>query len=142
MDANQLFTFANTFAFLSWIPLIVAPYNPRIRNSLFGISVVLLAALYTFLFAGFFDPSSMQSFSTLDGLMSLFSSKEAVLVGWVHYLAFDLLTGLYVAQNAQKNGLNPWIIRPLFLFVFMAGPVGFLLYTLVRTVAKRSYHFE
>ena len=142
MDTNQLFAFANTFAFLSWIPLIVAPYNPRIRNSLFGISVVLLAALYTFLFAGFFDPGAMQSFSTLDGLMSLFSSREAVLVGWVHYLAFDLLTGLYVAQNAQKNALNPWIIRPLFLFVFMAGPVGFLLYTLVRTIAKRSYHFE
>jgi len=142
MDTNQLFTFVNTFAFLSWIPLIAAPYNPRIRNALFGISVVLLAALYALLFARFFDPSSMRSFSTLDGLMSLFSSKEAVLVGWIHYLAFDLLTGLYVAQNAQKNALNPWIIRPLFLFIFMAGPIGFLLYTLVRTIVKRTYQFE
>ena len=89
----------------------------------------------------YFNAESFQSFSTLSGLLSLFSTKEAVLLGWIHYLAFDLLAGLYISKDAEKNKLDPWLIRPVFIFTFMAGPLGFLLYTIIRTVTIRKYHF-
>ena len=79
MDADQIFKIANSFAFFSWIPLLIAPFNARIRNVLLGTTVTLLSLTYALLFFQTFDASAMESFSTLDGLMSLFSSKEAVL---------------------------------------------------------------
>ena len=97
--------------------------------------------LYSSLFVTTFDPRVMESFSTLDGVTGLFSQKEAVLVGWIHYLAFDLLAGIFVARDAQKNEVNPWVIRPLFLFIFMAGPLGFALYMIIKSMLKKSYRF-
>ena len=119
MDADQIFKIANSLAFFSWIPLLIAPFNARLRNVLLGTTVTLLSLTYALLFFQTFDAGAMESFSTLDGLMSLFSSKEAVLIGWIHYLAFDLLTGIFIAKNAEKHELNPWIVRPIFLFTFM-----------------------
>jgi len=142
MDADQIFKIANSLAFFSWIPLLVVPFNARIRNVLLGTTITLLSLTYALLFFQTFDAGAMESFSTLDGLMSLFSSKEAVLIGWIHYLAFDLLTGIFIAKNAEKHELNPWIVRPIFLFTFMAGPLGFLLYVIYKTAATRKYSFE
>lgn len=37
---------------------------------------------------------SIDDFKTLDGLLKLFSNKGALFGGWVHYIAFDLWTGM------------------------------------------------
>ena len=141
MDVDRIFIFASSIAFISWSLLFIYPYSTRIRQILYGGVVTCFSLLYTGLFISYFDPESFQSFSTLSGLVSLFSNKEAVLLGWIHYLAFDLLAGLYISQDAEKNKLGPWIIRPMFFFTFMTGPLGFLLYTIIRTVKVRKYHF-
>ena len=39
MDADQIFKITNSLAFFSWIPLLIAPFNARIRNVLLGITV-------------------------------------------------------------------------------------------------------
>ncbi|MDA8820226.1 ABA4-like family protein [Schleiferiaceae bacterium] len=141
MTADRIFILASSIAFISWSLLFIYPYSTRIRQILYGGVVTCFSLLYTGLFISYFDPESFQSFSTLSGLISLFSNKEAVLLGWIHYLAFDLLAGLYISKDAEKNKLGPWIIRPMFFFTFMTGPLGFLLYTIIRTVKVRKYHF-
>jgi len=142
MDANQIFSIANSLALISWIPLFFTPFNRKVRNVLVGSTVTLLSAAYAVLFFQTFDAGALESFSTLDGLMTLFSSEEAVLIGWIHYLAFDLLVGISIARNAEKYEFNPWIVRPIFLFTFMAGPLGFLLYVVYKTIAMKKYSFE
>ncbi|MDB2473049.1 ABA4-like family protein [Schleiferiaceae bacterium] len=141
MNADRIFILASSVAFISWSLLFIYPYSTRIRQILYGGVVTCFSLLYTGLFVSYFDPESFQSFSTLSGLISLFSNKEAVLLGWIHYLAFDLLAGLYISKDAEKNKLGPWIIRPMFFFTFMTGPLGFLLYTIIRTVKVRKYNF-
>ena len=141
MNADRIFILASSVAFISWSLLFIYPYSTRIRQILYGGVVTCFSLLYTGLFVSYFDPESFQSFSTLSGLISLFSNKEAVLLGWIHYLAFYLLAGLYISKDAEKNKLGPWIIRPMFFFTFMTGPLGFLLYTIIRTVKVRKYNF-
>ena len=141
MNVDQIFIFASSMAFLSWSFLFIYPSSDSIRQILFGGVVICFSVLYAGLFMSYFNAESFQSFSTLSGLLSLFSTKEAVLLGWIHYLAFDLLAGLYISKDAEKNKLDPWLIRPVFIFTFMAGPLGFLLYTIIRTVTIRKYHF-
>ena len=142
MSAASLFSLANSAAALAWIALLIQPYSPALRSWLYRVVVVGLGLLYAGLFlpaSGALDP---MAFTTLEGIQGLFSQPEAVLVGWVHYLAFDLLAGLYIARDAQKNELNRWLITLPLLFTFMAGPLGFTLYVLVRTSARRHYRFE
>ena len=141
MDVDRIFIFASSIAFISWSLLFIYPYSSRIRQILYGGIVTCFSLLYTGFFICYFDLESFQSFSTLSGLVSLFSNKEADLLGWIHYLAFDLLAGIYISKDAEKNKLNLWIIRPMFLFTFLAGPLGFLLYTIIRTIKVRKYHF-
>jgi hypothetical protein len=77
---------------------------------------------------------NFQDFSSFSGIKNLFSKGRdtALLAGWIHYLAFDLVAGSAVLQDAQqKNIPHRWIILPLF-FCFMLGPVGLLMYWLVR----------
>ena len=141
MNVDQIFIFASSIAFISWSLLFIYPYSTGIRQILYGGVVTCFSLLYTGLFICYFDPESFQSFSTLSGLVSLFSNKEAVLLGWIHYLAFDMLAGLYISKDAEKNKLDPWIIRLMFFFTFVAGPLGFLVYTIIRTVKVRKYQF-
>ena len=140
-STDTLFLASTTITFLAWLILIALPYKRAIHQVLYGVVVLGMGVLYTSLFVQFFDPSSFESFSTLDGLMSLFSSKEAVLLGWVHYLAFDMLAGLYIVRDAEKNNLPPYSITVCLLFTFMAGPLGWTSYIILRTITKRHYNF-
>ena len=140
-NTDSLFLASNTIAFLPWLILIALPYKRAVHQVLYGIIVLGMGILYSALFIQFFEPSSFESLSTLDGLMSLFSSKEAVLLGWIHYLAFDMLAGLYIVRDAEKNNLPPYSITICLLFTFMAGPLGWTSYILLRTITKKHYNF-
>jgi hypothetical protein len=48
----------------------------------------------------------MESFGSLNGVMKLFQDRTLVTAGWVHYLAFDLITGIWIQKNAQKHSIN------------------------------------
>ena len=71
-------------------------------------------------------------FGNLEEVMILFKNPKAVLAGWIHYLVFDLLTGRWIALDAVKNGISKWFVAPCLFFTLMLGPVGFLLYTILK----------
>ena len=76
----------------------------------------------------------MQSFSSLEGVKSMFSSDVAVLTGWVHYLVFDLLIGNWILNQSRKNEIPHLLVVPCLLLCFMFGPAGFLVYQLILMV--------
>lgn len=139
MNPDQLFSLTNAIAFFSWILLIVFPYKKWVSSLLVGLIITLFCMIYSYLVFQSLQPSDFENFSTLDGLMGMFSSKQAVLAGWVHYLAFDMLAGLYIVNNANKLGINRWILIPSLLFTFMMGPFGLLIYLITRTIYTRKY---
>ncbi len=141
MNPDTLFQFANNLALISWILLILFQRREWIKALMIGVSVTLLAMTYTYLLITTFDPEAFESFSSLAGIMELFTNKEAVLAGWIHYLAFDLMAGLYMVNNAKKHGINQWVIVPSLLFTFMMGPLGFLSYLIIRLILTKK-HFQ
>ncbi|GAA4416801.1 hypothetical protein GCM10023187_48600 [Nibrella viscosa] len=76
------------------------------------------------------------SFSTLSGIKSLFNQENAVLVGWIHYLAFDLVAGCWMLRDGQQRTINHFLLIPCLLFCFMLGPTGLLLYLVIRFFRK------
>jgi hypothetical protein len=71
-------------------------------------------------------------FTTLAGIMALFDSPGGATIGWIHYLAFDLFVGIWIARNADVHKISRWLQAPILFFTLMAGPIGLLLYLLLR----------
>ncbi len=139
MSQETIFALANGLALLSWIYLIMAPFSPMTHKLLTGFSVALLSLTYAVLVFQTLQPADFRQFSTLEGISGLMSLPGAALVGWIHYLAFDLMTGIFIAHNAAKHGIKHLVVIPCLLFTFMLGPVGLLLYFMIRWSVSRNY---
>ena len=132
-DAH-LFQYANLVTMLSWIALAVQPRRvaPWLRFAVPG----ALALLYTWAIATSL-PGAEGGFGSLADVKLLFANDRAVLAGWVHYLAFDLFIGCWEVLDAQQRGVRHLLVIPCLALTFMLGPVGLLLYLVIRSVASR-----
>jgi len=142
MSDNALFSLCNALAMFSWIALAVFPRNPWTKRIVQFVVVILFTLIYSVLVGQSLNLQDMQSFGSLTGVMQLFTQPTAVLVGWVHYLAFDLMIGLYILNSGQKHQIHHALLFPCLFFTFMLGPVGLLLFTIVRTVKTKNYWVE
>jgi heme A synthase len=143
MSPDTIFQICSTIAMVGWLLLIIAsPFLQGIDKFLIGVIITIFCIVYAWLIVQVFSPADMKSFGSLDGVMALFQSKTLVTAGWVHYLAFDLMTGIWIKKNSVKYGISHWIIIPCLFFTFMLGPIGLLLYLLIRTIKTKKYFAE
>jgi hypothetical protein len=143
MTPDTIFQLCSTLAMIGWlILLIVSPFWFSTDKLLIGIVIALLSVVYAWLIFGNFDFSDTAKFGTLDGVMSLFTHKALVTAGWVHYLAFDLMVGVWIKRNAVKYGIPHVLVIPCLLLTFMLGPVGLLLYLLIRSLKMKQYFID
>ena len=77
-------------------------------------------------------------FSSLDGVASLFANRWLLLAGWTHYLAFDLLVGVWEVHDSRDRRIPHLLVIPCLALTFMFGPAGWLLYQLIRKSVVRS----
>ncbi|MEO1964608.1 ABA4-like family protein [Hyphomonas sp.] len=78
------------------------------------------------------------SFNTAAGVSQLFSHPLGILVGWSHYLVFDLFVGAWEARDARRRGVAHWMLLPCLFFTLMFGPVGLLLYLVLRQLTGKG----
>jgi hypothetical protein len=133
MNLETVFSMANTLVLPQWLLIIFAPnwrWTQKLANSY--IIPLLLAIVYAYyIFSGIGD-MDFRAFSTLAGVMKLFTIEQGVLAGWIHYLCFDLFVGSWIFKDSLERGSNRIIIAVCLFFCFMLGPIGLLLYLGVR----------
>lgn len=139
MTPDTIFKLCSAIAMIAWLILIVLPKWHSSDKFVIGIIVTLFAIIYTYYIVTNIAVIDMKSFSTLKGVTTLFTNPLAVLLGWVHYLAFDLMVGLFIKKNSLKYGISHWIVIPCMLLTFMFGPIGLLLYLLIRWMYTKQY---
>lgn len=123
---------------ISWIVLMIFPFSKLVQKILFIVTICSFAILYSAFVWPSMNMEVFNDFSSLAGVTKLFSVPEMVLIGWVHYLCFDLMVGLYIVNNAEKLGINRFVIIPSLIFTFMMGPFGLLLYLITRGIIIRK----
>ena len=135
---SSAFRVATAIALTGWLALFAFPLWPHAaRDIVFAIAVALLCSLYVYLVfaARHLDAPGERvkgGFSSLAGVIALFKSPRVVLAGWIHFLAFDLMAGLYIVTDAAERGIaHLWLLPALFL-TLMFGPAGLLLYMAMR----------
>lgn len=139
MKAEQIFSIASSLAMLSWLMLIVLPrWRFTGKIVLNGAIPLLLSPAYLVLIVLFFGKAD-GGFDSLANVMKLFTNEWVVLAGWIHYLAFDLFVGSWEVRDAQAHGISHWFVIPCLLLTFFLGPIGFLLYHILRLfLAKKE----
>jgi hypothetical protein len=81
-------------------------------------------------------------FGTLEGLKTLFSYKPAIIAGWAHYLVFDLFIGAWIVRDAQRRRISHSMIIPILFFSVMIGPLGLLLYLVLRGLRTGAWGLD
>jgi len=137
MTPSEVFSIANMIAMPMWILMILLP-KWKVTRSLIDYKVIplILAVIYAiYIFISLSGGGGMD-FGSLESVMALFTVENAVLAGWVHYLAFDLLVGMWMIDQNKELGIHQLLMAPCLLGTFMLGPVGFLLFMILRGFKK------
>ena len=134
MNWETLFQAANLLAMAGWAILIVGPRRVRPLQLLAAYVIpAVLSAGYFVLVAVYFAGAE-GGYSSLAAVGTLFESEPVRLAGWVHYLAFDLFIGGWIAASADGIGLSRIIQAPVLAATFLFGPVGLLVFLLLQAV--------
>jgi Domain of unknown function (DUF4281) len=141
MNIPLIFSIFNALILPQWLLMIVAPkwkWTLGLVNS-YAIPLCLAVAYAFLVLPSLFGGGQMPDFSSFEGIKNLFKmGNDAVVAGgWFHYLAFDLLVGSWILKDSQKEEIKHGWVIPCLFFTFMSGPVGFLLYQLVKKVLKK-----
>jgi len=140
MTPSTVFSFVNMIALPMWILMILLPKWKVTRFLMdFKVIPVLLAVIYAVYIVQSLIAGGMMDFGTLDSVMALFNTETAVLAGWVHYLAFDLLVGMWLIEQNKKVGIHQAVMALCLLGTFMFGPIGFLLFMIIKTIKSKNH---
>ena len=124
-----LFQICSTAMMLGWVLLLVVP------NWSFGkvisktVVPLFLAVAYSILFVPEYFVRESGGYDTLQQVAELVNlSPRVLLAAWIHYLAFDLLIGHWIAEDAKERGISRIFTFIPLVCCLMFGPFGWMLY--------------
>ena len=138
MNYSLLFTIANASVIPAWLLLILVPKQKVTR-------FVAHSYLYPALLGGLYIMLMVVSWGgeggmdTLENLKLSFTRDEVLVLGWVHYLVFDLFIGAWISRDAIANEITHVKIIPSLLLTLFAGPIGLLSYLILRGISLKKY---
>lgn len=139
MTEAQAFSLINLIPLVGWLALLFAPLRRGTLVAVARAAAAAVAVAYVVMIAAALSrPGPPVDMMTLGGLAHAFSDPRVMLVGWAHFLALDLWTGAWEAQDAAEAGVPHWALIPCLVLTFLAGPAGLVLYLAVRTVSRRA----
>ncbi len=137
MNPDALFQIASTMALAGWLALAAFPLLPRLATAVALALPLALSLLYAGLVLTFWAGAE-GGYGTLPQVMQLFDQREIALAGWVHYLAFDMLVGLWIARTARARGIPHLLVLPCLALTFLFGPSGFLTFVILATALRKG----
>jgi hypothetical protein len=131
MNHDVVFSLAGMMAMGGWAALILSPLIPVWSDRIAGIVVPgILSAGYVVILLAFPAPSG--GFGSFAEVRELFSHADALMAGWIHFLAFDLVIGAWICRLGRRHGFPFWSVMPCLPVTFLFGPAGFLLFQIIR----------
>ena len=135
---ETLFYWVNLGVLPFLLVLIFFPYSNLSRYFVTSIfPVLLLSGAYIFvLYKSYLSSYDfMNNFSlylSIDHLLDLFSNKLYLMIFWIHFISINLFTGGWIVKDSQKLNINKILIIIPLVITYLIGPMGLLLYWLIR----------
>jgi Domain of unknown function (DUF4281) len=138
LDPDTVFKAASTAALLGWLALLLSPRSVRWARPAWRFSGRLLplafSALYVAMLAAHWRGAG--GFGSASEVRALFDVPGVLVAGWVHYLAFDLFVGAWIAERGAALSLPHWQLVPVLLLTFLFGPAGLLAFVVLRALRQ------
>ncbi|HEX8525981.1 ABA4-like family protein [Allosphingosinicella sp.] len=138
MTLETWFWIAHAVALAGWLALVFVPAAGGLGVRIARWAAALLAVGYALLFftAGPQGSELARNYS-LEGVGAFFADPQLLLLGWVHYLAFDLFVGSWEAEEAHRLGISRRVLIACLILTFLLGPLGLLAFLAARSVPRR-----
>lgn len=137
---SLIFRLSNLLVLPFWALMILLPrsrFTARIMHSpLVSVAPAVLYAALVVPRLGEILPAVARP--TLNGVVALLGTPAGATIAWAHFLAFDLFIGRWIYLESQERRITPWLTSPVLLLTLLLGPVGFLLYLVLRPLAAMS----
>ncbi|MFN8840572.1 MAG: abscisic acid-deficient protein Aba4 family protein [Burkholderiales bacterium] len=136
---DTVFAIANGLALPAWLALAASPPSVRWTPWTWRITGRVLPLAYAIAYVVLLltAPSAEGGgFGSIAQVRALFAVDAALTAGWIHYLAFDLFVGPWIAQRAAGLGLPHLAVIPLLALTFLFGPAGLLAFFALRAVLR------
>ena len=154
MQFQNYLTFENIYLWTNfgilplWLMLIIIPNSKFTQFFVNSIIVpLILSATYTYIIyqtilmdEPIFD--FFKLYLNIDNLYTLFATESFLLVFWLHFLTLNLFLGSWISRDGIKYNMPRSLVFVPLILVYLAGPLGLVLYWIIRVFyAKRiSFH--
>jgi len=139
LDPDLAFRAGNLVALAGWVALAASPPSRRWTAAVWratgGLIPLSLGAAYVALLLGHWGPGG---YGSLAQVRQLFERPGLLAAGWLHYLAFDLFVGTWIARQAAGRGVPHWAVLPCLALTFLFGPAGLLAFAALALVYRRN----
>ena len=147
LNTETIYLIANWGVIPFWLLLIMVPYH-TLTNFLVQSIIVpgLLAIGYVYLSYKLYLENNIfegfELYTGLDGLYSIFANENLLLIFWLHFLAISLFLGAWIVRDSKRYLIPRIIVIPSLLLTYFTGPVGLVIYWLLRIFFAKKISFN
>ena len=147
INSETIYLLANWGVIPFWLMLIIMPYHGLTNFLVQSIIVpLILAVAYSYLAYNLYIENSIfdsfELYSGIDGLYSMFSNENLLLIFWLHFLALSLFLGAWMTRDAKKFFIPKIILIPSLIITYFTGPVGLVISWLLRIFFAKKISFN
>ena len=143
-----IYLWANLIVLPLWLLLIFLPSSNLSKVLINSITIPLLFSI-AYIYAAYQIflleipiYTAFNLYQGIDELYSLFADEGFLLIFWLHFLAINLFVGSWIARDGVRNNIAKKIIFLPLILIYFTGPVGLLLYWIIRMVFARRFSFN
>ena len=145
---ENIYLWTNLGVLPFWIMLIAIP-NSKISqifiNSIILPLILSTCYLYIVYQAILLDEPMLAIFKlylSLDDLYTVFATERFLIIFWIHFLALNLFLGSWMSRDGVKYNMSRGLVFLPLLLVYFAGPVGLVIYWLIRIFYAKRLGFH
>ena len=143
-----IYLWANLIVLPLWILLIFLPNSNLSKVLINSITIPLLFSI-AYIYAAYQIflleipiYNAFNLYQGLDELYALFADEGFLLIFWLHFLAINLFLGSWIARDGVRNNIGKKIIFLPLIITYFTGPLGLLLYWIIRMLFARRFSFN
>ncbi|HRW06462.1 MAG TPA: ABA4-like family protein [Caldilineaceae bacterium] len=137
---DTLFSLSNILTMPFWFLMILLPtwrWTERLMQSVWTVAPAALAYVILVL-PGMLSLLPLLANPQLGTIAALLGTPAGATIGWIHFLAFDLFVGRWAYLDSRQRRLHPVLASITLFFILMFGPLGFMLYLIMRSLFARQ----
>jgi hypothetical protein len=151
---QEYLTFENIYMWTNfgilpfWFMLIIMP-NSKVTQFFINsiILPLILSATYVYIIyqtilldEPIFD--IFRLYLSLDNLYTVFATESFLLIFWLHFVALNLFLGSWMSRDGVKYNMSRSLLCVPLILVYFTGPLGLVLYWLIRVFCAKRLSFH